>query len=98
MLRLTDTEYALKHVVNKKVTIKYEIVANVPELKKLISEFRKIFSNLNQITQHKKRLQKLCLFITVFIYLFCVKQRNTTFSRFSPPKCRFPLYFPQSTN
>lgn len=49
---LTLAEYARKQVMNKKVTVKYEIVADVPELKKLISEFGKIGSNLNQIARH----------------------------------------------
>ena len=49
---LTLAEYARKQVMNKKVSIKYEIVADVPELKKLISEFGKIGSNLNQIARH----------------------------------------------
>ena len=32
--------------------MKYEVVADVPELKKLISEFGKIGSNLNQIAKY----------------------------------------------
>ncbi len=35
-----------------KVITKYEIVADVPELKKLIAEFGKTGSNLNQIARH----------------------------------------------
>ena len=35
-----------------KVIAKYEIVADVPELKKLVAEFGKIGSNLNQIARH----------------------------------------------
>lgn len=38
--------------MNKKVIVKYEIVADLPEIKKLIAEFRKIGSNLNQIARH----------------------------------------------
>ena len=34
------------------VIIKYEITADVPEIKKLISEFGKIGSNLNQIVRY----------------------------------------------
>ena len=34
---------------NKRVIVKYEIVADVPELKKLIFEFGKIGNNLNQL-------------------------------------------------
>jgi len=45
-------EYARKQVTNKKVIAKYEIVADVPELKKLIAGFGKIGSNLNQIARH----------------------------------------------
>lgn len=39
--------------MNKKVIIKDALVANLPELKKLIAEFGKIGSNLNQIARHR---------------------------------------------
>ena len=42
-------EYIRKQVMKQKVIAKYEIVADLPELKKLIAEFGKIGSNLNQI-------------------------------------------------
>ena len=42
----------LKQITNKKVIVKYEIVADLPELKKLIAEFGKIGSNLNQIARY----------------------------------------------
>lgn len=45
-------EYARRLVMGKQVKIKYEIVADLPELKKLIAEFGKIGSNLNQIARH----------------------------------------------
>ena len=45
-------EYARKQVLNKKIVVKYEIVADLPELKKLIAEFGKIGSNLNQIARY----------------------------------------------
>ena len=45
-------EFLRKLVMDKRVTVKYEIVADVPELKKLIAEFGKIGSNLNQIARH----------------------------------------------
>ena len=45
-------EYARKQIMNQKVITKYEIVADLPELKKLIAEFGKIGSNLNQIARH----------------------------------------------
>lgn len=45
-------EYLRRQVMKGKVIAKYEIVADVPELKKLITEFGKIGSNLNQIARH----------------------------------------------
>lgn len=50
--RLPLAEYVRKQVMKQKVTAKYEIVADLPELKKLIAEFGKIGSNLNQIARH----------------------------------------------
>ena len=35
---LSVAEYARKQVMNQRITMKYEVVADVPELKKLISE------------------------------------------------------------
>lgn len=49
---LPVAEYARKSLMNKRISIKYEVVADVPELKKLIAEFGKIGSNLNQIARH----------------------------------------------
>ena len=49
---LSLAEYVRKQVMNQKIIIKYEIVADLPELKKLIAEFGKIGSNLNQIARH----------------------------------------------
>ena len=37
-------EYVRKQITNKKAIVKYEIVADLPELKKLIAEFGKIGS------------------------------------------------------
>jgi len=45
-------KYAWKQVMRKEVKIKYKMVADLPELKKLIAEFGKIVSNLNQIARH----------------------------------------------
>lgn len=45
-------EYTRKQIMNKKVVVKYEFVADLPELKKLTAEFGKIGSNLNQIARH----------------------------------------------
>ena len=50
--RLPLAEYIRKQVTGKPVKIKYEIVADLPELKKLIAEFCKIGSNLTQIARH----------------------------------------------
>ena len=49
---LTLSEYIRRQLLQGKVIAKYEIVADVPELKKLIAEFGKIGSNLNQIARH----------------------------------------------
>lgn len=49
---LSLSEYIRRQVLKGKVIAKYEIVADVPELKKLILEFGKIGSNLNQIARH----------------------------------------------
>lgn len=45
-------EYARKQIMNKRIITKYEIVADVPELKRLISEFGRIGNNLNQIARY----------------------------------------------
>ncbi len=45
-------EYVRKQIMKQKVAAKYEIVADLPELKKLVAEFGKIGSNLNQIARH----------------------------------------------
>lgn len=44
--------YIRRQITGKQVIIKYELVADLPELKKLIAEFGKIGSNLNQIARH----------------------------------------------
>ena len=49
---LTLSEYTRRQLAGRKVSVKYEIVADVPELKKLIAEFGKTGSNLNQIARH----------------------------------------------
>lgn len=50
--KLPLAEYARLQALDKKVSVKYEIVADVPELKKMIAEFGKIGGNLNQIARH----------------------------------------------
>lgn len=52
LAKLTLSEYTRRQLAGRKVTVKYEIVADVPELKKLIAEFGKTGSNLNQIARH----------------------------------------------
>lgn len=49
---LSLSEYIRRQIMKGKVIAKYEIVADVPELKKLIAAFGKIGSNLNQIARH----------------------------------------------
>lgn len=49
---LSLSEYIRRQLMKGKVIAKYEIVADVPELKKLIGELGKIGSNLNQIAHH----------------------------------------------
>ena len=49
---LSISEYIRKQLMKGKVIAKYEIVADVPELKKLITEFNRIGNNLNQIARH----------------------------------------------
>ena len=49
---LSVSEYIRRMVTKGKVVIHQEVVAEVPMLKKLIADFGKIGSNLNQIAHH----------------------------------------------
>ena len=49
---MTVSDFVRSALDNQKVIIKYEITADVPEIKKVISEFGKIGSNLNQIARY----------------------------------------------
>lgn len=49
---LSLSEYIRRQLMKGKVITKYELVADLPELKKLIFEFGKIGNNLNQIARH----------------------------------------------
>lgn len=49
---ITKGEYIRRQIRNGRVTVKQEIIAEIPELKKLIADFGKIGSNLNQIAHH----------------------------------------------
>ena len=48
---VTLSEYIRKMVLEGKIAIRYEVVADIPELQKLTAEFGKIGSNLNQIAR-----------------------------------------------
>lgn len=52
LARLTHGEYIRKLIRGKKIVIKQEIIADIPQLKRLIAEFGRISSNLNQIARH----------------------------------------------
>ena len=49
---MTISEYMRKQIMEGQVNTKFEIVADVKEIKKLIGELGKIGSNLNQITRY----------------------------------------------
>ena len=49
---LSVSEYIRRMAVKGKITIRQEIIVEVPMLKQLIAEFGKIGSNLNQIARH----------------------------------------------
>ena len=49
---VTLSEYIRKMVLEGKIAIRYEVVADIPELQKLTAEFGKIGSNLNQVARH----------------------------------------------
>ena len=49
---LSVSEYIRRMVVKGKVVVRQDVVAEVPMLKKLIAEFGKIGSNINQIAHH----------------------------------------------
>ena len=49
---LSVSEYIRRMVIKGKITVRQEIIAEVTMLQKLIAEFGKIGSNLNQIAHH----------------------------------------------
>lgn len=49
---LSRSAYIRKQLLDGAVNIKYEVVADVPELQKLTAELGKIGSNLNQIARY----------------------------------------------
>ena len=50
--RISPVEYVRQMLTKGRVTIRQEIIAEVPELKKVIAELGKIGSNLNQIARY----------------------------------------------
>ncbi|MDD3417803.1 MAG: plasmid mobilization relaxosome protein MobC, partial [Lachnospiraceae bacterium] len=49
---LSSSAYIRKLLLEGQVSIKYELVADIPELQKLTAEFGKIGNNLNQIARY----------------------------------------------
>ena len=49
---LSRSGYLRRLLVEKPITVKYEIVADIEELKKLAAEFGRIGNNLNQIAKY----------------------------------------------
>ena len=50
--RISPVEYIRQILTKGRVTVRQEIIAEVPELKKVIAELGKIGSNLNQIARY----------------------------------------------
>ena len=50
--RISSVEYVRQMLTKGHVTVRQEIIAEVPELKKVIAELGKIGSNLNQIARY----------------------------------------------
>ena len=49
---LSRSEYIRRTLLTQEISVKYEIVADMQELQKLVGEIGKIGSNLNQIAKH----------------------------------------------
>lgn len=49
------SEYIRTQVLEGQINVRFEIVADAPEIKKLISEFGKICRNLNQIARYSNQ-------------------------------------------
>ena len=61
---MTISEYMRKQIMEGQVNTKFEIVADVKEIKKLIGELGKIGSNLNQIARYFNQIS-FCLSVNV---------------------------------
>ena len=53
---ISRSEYLRKLLLEKQINHQIEVVADMNDLRKLVSEYGKIGSNLNQIAKHKKCL------------------------------------------
>lgn len=49
---VSRSEYMRNLLLNKKMTVKYEVVVDIEYIKKLTAEYGKIGSNLNQIAKY----------------------------------------------
>lgn len=49
---VSRSEYMRNLLLNKKMTVKYEVVVDIEDIKKLTAEYGKIGSNLNQIAKY----------------------------------------------
>lgn len=49
---LSRSDYLRKMILDGKINVRYDIVVDLPELQKLVSEFGKIGGNLNQIAKY----------------------------------------------
>ena len=49
---LSRSEYLRKMILDGKINVRYEVVADLSELQKLVGEFGKIGGNLNQIAKY----------------------------------------------
>ena len=63
---MTVSDFVRNALNNQKVIIKYEITADIPEIKKLISEFGNIGNNLNQISRYFNRKWQIASTLTKF--------------------------------
>ena len=52
ILGISRSEYLRKLLLEKEITNTIEVIADMDELRKLVSEYGKIGSNLNQIAKH----------------------------------------------
>ena len=51
-LGISASSYIRREILDSKIEMRYEIVADIPELQRLTSEFGKLGTNLNQIAKY----------------------------------------------